>query len=155
MKRPTAVAVSVALLLIFGLVPIAPAAAPPASTLDSGSAIVQLSGAPLATSDKTRPAKARKIDFANATVKAERAALKAVRDDFRRWLKANAPKARITSEMDIAVHAVGVELNGTSLATLRAAPMVRACRAAGHLHGRRPRRPRPRAWSTPTRRGPP
>jgi minor extracellular serine protease Vpr len=125
MKRRTAVAVSVALLLIFGLVPIVPAAAPAAATVDSGSAIVELSGAPLATSPRTRPDRARKIDFANATVKAERAALKAVRDDFRRWLKANAPKARITSEMDIAVHAVGVELNGTTLATLRTAPMVR------------------------------
>ena len=125
MKRRTAVAVSVALLLIFGMVPIVPAAAPATATIDSGSAIVELSGAPLATSPRTRPTKARKIDFANATVKAERAALKAVRDDFRRWLKANAPKARITSEMDIAVHAVGVELNGTTLATLRTAPMVR------------------------------
>jgi minor extracellular serine protease Vpr len=125
MKRRTAVAVSVAMLLIFGLVPFVPAAAPAASTIDSGSAIVQLSGAPLATSPKTRPAKAHKIDFANAAVKAERVALKAVRDDFRRWLKANAPNARITSEMDIAVHAVGVALNGTTLATLRTAPMVR------------------------------
>ena len=131
MKRRAAVAVSVALLLIFGLVPIVPAAAPAASTIDSGSAIVQLSGAPLATSPKTRPAKANKIDFANATVKAERAALKAVRDDFRRWLKANAPKARITSEMDIAVNAVGVELNGTTLATLRTAPMVRYAELQG------------------------
>ena len=131
MKRRTAVAVSVALLLIFGLVPIVPAAAPAASDIDSGSAIVQLSGAPLATSPKTRPAKAHKIDFANAAVKAERVALKAVRDDFRRWLKANAPKARITSEMDIAVHAVGVELNGTTLATLRTAPMVRYAELQG------------------------
>jgi len=131
MKRRTAVAVSVALLLIFGLVPFVPAAAPAASTIDSGSAIVQLSGAPLATSPKTRPAKAHKIDFANAAVKAERVALKAVREDFRRWLKANAPKARITSEMDIAVHAVGVELNGTTLATLRTAPMVRYAELQG------------------------
>jgi minor extracellular serine protease Vpr len=131
MKRRTAVAVSVALLLIFALVPIVPAAAPAASDIDSGSAIVQLSGAPLATSPKTRPAKAHKIDFANAAVKAERVALKAVRDDFRRWLKANAPKARITSEMDIAVHAVGVALNGTTLATLRTAPMVRYAELQG------------------------
>ena len=64
-------------------------------------------------------------------MKAERTALKAVRDDFRRWLKANAPKAQITSEMDIAVHAVGVKLNGTTLATLRTAPMVRHAELQG------------------------
>jgi minor extracellular serine protease Vpr len=126
MTRRSAVAMVAAMLLIFALVPIAPAASPSptASTVDSGSAIVQLSGAPLATSPRTRPAKAKKIDFSSATVKAERAALKAVRNDFRRWLKVNAPKARVTREMDIAVHAVGVKLNGTKLATIRKAPMV-------------------------------
>ena len=131
MKRRTAVALSVALLLIFSLVPIVPAASPSASTIDSGSAIVQLSGAPLSTSAKTRPAKGSKINFASATVKAERAALKAVRNQFRQWLKVNAPKARITREMDIAVHAVGVKLNGTTLATLRKAPMVRYAELQG------------------------
>ncbi|HUP55174.1 MAG TPA: S8 family serine peptidase [Methylomirabilota bacterium] len=127
MTRRSAVAMLAAMLLVFALVPIAPAAAPSpnASSLDSGSAIVQLSGAPLSTSPRTRPAKAKKINFKSASVKAERAALKAVRNDFRRWLKVNAPKARVTSEMDIAVHAVGVKLNGTTLATIRKAPMVR------------------------------
>ena len=127
MSRRSAVAMSAAMLLIFALVPIAPAASPSptASTLDRGSVIVQLRGAPLSISPRTRPAKAKQIDFRSAAVRAERAALKAVRTDFRRWLKANAPKARITSEMDIAVHAVGVKLNGTKLATLRKAPMVR------------------------------
>ena len=131
MKRRTAVAVSVALLLIFGLVPIVPAAAPAAAT--------STADRPSSSSAEPRSRRHRrlgqpkpsKIDFANAAVKAERAALKAVRDDFRRWLKANAPKARITSEMDIAVHAVGVELNGTTLATLRTAPMVRYAELQG------------------------
>ena len=133
MTRRSAVAMVAAMLLIFALVPIAPAASPSptASTLDSGSAIVQLSGAPLSTSPRTRPAKATKINFKSAAVKAERVALKAVRNDFRRWLKVNAPKARITSEMDIAVHAVGVKLNGTKLATIRKAPMVRFAELQG------------------------
>ena len=64
-------------------------------------------------------------------MKAERARLKAVRNEFRQWLKVNAPKARITSEMDIAVHAVGVKLNGTKLATIRKAPMVRHAELQG------------------------
>jgi minor extracellular serine protease Vpr len=134
MTHRRAVAMLAALLLVFTLVPIAPAASPAASTLDTGSAIVQLSGAPLATSTRTRPANAKKINFKSAKVKAERAALKAVRNDFRRWLRANAPKARITSEMDIAVHAVGIKLNGTKLATIRKAPMVRHAELQGIFH---------------------
>ena len=132
MNRRTTVAVTVAMLLLFGLVPIAPAAAPAANaTIDSTSAIVQLNGASLAVSPRTRPAKGNKINFASAKVKAERATLKAVRNDFRRWLKVNAPKARITKELDVAVHAVGVQLNGTKLATIRKAPMVRYAELQG------------------------
>ena len=73
-------------------------------------------------------------------MKAERAALKAMRDEFRRWLKANAPKAQITSEMDIGVHAVGVKLNGTSLAKIRTAPMVRYVELQGIFRYARSRR---------------
>jgi minor extracellular serine protease Vpr len=125
MTRRSAVAILAAMLLMFGLVPVVPAASPaPGARIDTTSAIVQLSGSPLSTSPRTRPAKAKKIDFSSQIVKAERAALAAVRNDFRTWLRANAPKARITSQMDIAVHAVGVQLNGTTLATIRKAPMV-------------------------------
>jgi len=131
MTRRSAVAFVAALLLILALVPIVPAATPSARTIDTGSAIVQLRGAPLSTSTRTRPAKGSKIDFSSPRVKAERAALKAVRTEFRLWLRANAPKARITSSMDIAVHAVGVKLNGTKLATIRKAPMVRYAELQG------------------------
>lgn len=64
-------------------------------------------------------------------MKSERALLAASRNEFRRWLKSNAPRAQITSELDVAVHAVGVKLNGTSLETIRQAPMVRHAELQG------------------------
>ena len=53
-----------------------------------------------------------------------RSQLSAGRSDFRKWLQANAPSATITSEYDIVFNGVAVELNGTSLTTIAAAPMV-------------------------------
>jgi subtilisin family serine protease len=91
---------------------------------DTSSALVQLNGAPLATYEKTRPAKGKKIDFSSNTVKSYRAQLSKLRNDFKQWLRANAPAAKATGEFDIALNAVAVELNGTSLDTLRRAPMV-------------------------------
>ena len=100
--------------------------AAPAPTVSTGSALVELAGDPLSVSARTRPAKGKKIDFNSASVKSERARLAATRNDFKQWLRANAPNARITNEFDIALHAVGVTLNGTSLETLRSAPLVRS-----------------------------
>ena len=92
------------------------------ATMDTGSAIVLLNGEPLSTYAKTKPAAGKKIDFKGATVRAYRAQLSALRNDFKRWLRSNAPQARVTGEFDIALNAVGVELNGESLATVRSAP---------------------------------
>jgi subtilisin family serine protease len=47
-----------------------------------------------------------------------------LRNQFRQWLRSNAPAARVTSEYDISLNAVAVKLNGTPLATIAAAPMV-------------------------------
>jgi subtilisin family serine protease len=85
---------------------------------------VQLKGDPLATSTKSKPARGQKIDFNNSQVRNYRAQLNQLRNQFKSWLRANAPAARVTGEFDIALNAVGVELNGTSLDTLRTAPMV-------------------------------
>jgi subtilisin family serine protease len=113
--------------------PVTVNAAPPADgpranavqRTDRTSAIVELKGAqPLTTNSSTRPAKGKKVDFSSAAVKNHRALLAAERNAFKQWLRQNAPAARVTSEYDIALHAVAVRLNGTSLATLRAAPMV-------------------------------
>jgi subtilisin family serine protease len=92
--------------------------------VDTSSAIVQLNGAPLATYEKTHPTQGKKIDFSSNTVKSYRAQLSALRNEFKQWLKANAPAAKVTGEFDIALNAVAVQLNGTSLDTLRAGPQV-------------------------------
>jgi minor extracellular serine protease Vpr len=93
-------------------------------SVDTGSAIVQLNGDPLATYVKTKPAQGKKIDFQSDTTKSYRAQLSAYRNDFKQWLKANAPDAKVTSEFDIALNAVAVKLNGTPLSKIAAAPSV-------------------------------
>ncbi|MFZ5871826.1 MAG: S8 family serine peptidase, partial [Actinomycetota bacterium] len=98
--------------------------APGRAGVDSGSAVVQLASAPLATAERTRPAPGKKIDFSSDAVRSERARLAAERNALKDWLRTNAPKAKVTGEFDVAVHAVSVQLNGTSLATLRSAPGV-------------------------------
>lgn len=108
------------------------AAAPPSNTddqtvrprMDSATALVQLRGDPLATSAGTKPARGKKIDFNSSTVKSYRAQLSALRNDFKAWLRANAPKAKVTGEYDISLNAVAVQLNGTPVAKLRTAPQV-------------------------------
>ena len=50
------------------------------------------------------------------------------RNDFRQWLRANAPRAKITSQYDISLNAVAVQLNGTPLEKIAAAPMVQQAR---------------------------
>jgi subtilisin family serine protease len=93
-------------------------------SVDTTSAIVQLNGDPLSTYVQTKPPKGKKIDFNSDTVKSYRAQLSALRNDFKQWLQANAPNAQITSQYDISLNAVAVQLNGTSLDTIAAAPMV-------------------------------
>jgi minor extracellular serine protease Vpr len=94
--------------------------------MDRSSAVVQLKGDPISTNPRTKPAHGRKIDFNSNTVRSYRAQLNAGRNEFKRWLRANAPRARVTSEYDISLNAVAVQLNGTSLATIAAAPMVQS-----------------------------
>ena len=92
--------------------------------MDRLSAIVQLKGDPLSTHSATKPRAGKKIDLNNSAVRSYRAQLSAGRNEFKRWLRANAPRARVTSEYDISLNAVAVELNGTPLETIAAAPMV-------------------------------
>src|SRR4030095_6915746 len=92
--------------------------------VDTSSAIVQLKGNPLSTYPATKPAPGRKIDFNSNAVGSYRAQLSAERNRFRQWLRANAPRARITSQYDISLNAVAVQLNGTPLQTIAAAAMV-------------------------------
>jgi minor extracellular serine protease Vpr len=105
-----------------------PAAAP---VVDTASAIVELNGDPLSTYVKTKPAPGKKIDFSSNTVKAYRAQLSALRNSFKQWLQANAPKATVTGQYDVSLNAVAVQLNGTPLSTIQSAPMVKTAQYEG------------------------
>jgi len=93
-------------------------------SVDTSSAVVVLIGDPLSTYSATKPAQGKKIDFNSNTVKSYRAQLSAERNDFKQWLQTYAPKANVTSEYDISLNAVAVELNGTTLDLIASAPMV-------------------------------
>ncbi len=93
-------------------------------TVDTEYALVQLNGEPVATSSKTKPAPGKKVDFDSSTVKSYRAQLSALRNDFKQWLRSNAPKAKVTGEFDISLNAIGVKLNGEALSKIATAPQV-------------------------------
>ncbi len=92
---------------------------------DTATAIVQLYGEPLSTFTQTRPLRGQKIDFNSPGVKSRRARLALIRNAFKTWLHDNARAAKVTGEYDLALNAVSVELNGTSLAAIQACPLVR------------------------------
>ena len=104
---------------------------PRAQTVDTATALVQLEGDPLATSARTKPPKGKKIDFSSSTVRSYRAQLNQLRNEFKQWLRQNAPAARVTGEFDITLNAVAVRLNGTRLGTNTAAPMVQRAEFQG------------------------
>jgi subtilisin family serine protease len=98
---------------------------------DTASALVQLNGDPLSTYTRTKPAPGKKIDFNSNTVKSYRARLSALRNDFKAWLRANVPQAKVTGEFDLALNAVAVKLNGATLAQIAAAPQVKRAEYQG------------------------
>jgi minor extracellular serine protease Vpr len=104
------------------------------SNVDTSLAVVQLKGDPISTYVKTRPAHGKKVDFNSNTVKSYRAQLSALRNDFKQWLQANAPKAKITGSWDLALNAVSVQLNGTSLTLLATATQVNRVEYEGVYH---------------------
>ena len=93
-------------------------------TVDSATALVVLKGEPLATAEKTKPATGKKVDFSSNTVRSYRAQLNQLRNDFKQWLRQNGSPAKVSSEFDVALNAVAVELNGATLDSLRSAPQV-------------------------------
>jgi subtilisin family serine protease len=101
------------------------------ATQDDGHALVQLKGEPLATYTRTRPPKGRKIDFASNTARSYRAQLANLRNDYKAWLRANVPQARVTGEFDISLNAVAVQLNGATLAQVSATSLVRLAQHQG------------------------
>jgi minor extracellular serine protease Vpr len=97
---------------------------PTGPRVDNTRALVQLYGDPLSTYVKTKPAQGKKIDFDNSTVKSYRAYLSGLRNDFKAWLHANAPTAKVTGEYDISLNAVAVQLNSETLAKIQSSPLV-------------------------------
>ena len=146
-RRARPVLVASAIAAAVGCLALAPAQAAPRedsqsarATQDSGYALVQLQGEPLASSAFTKPARGKKIDFNNSATKAYRAKLSALRNDYKAWLRANVPAASITGEFDLALNAVAVKLNGASLAQVAATSMVRTAEYQGlyYPHGTDP-----------------
>jgi minor extracellular serine protease Vpr len=104
------------------------------ATQDTSSALVQLNAEPLATYVKTKPPQGKKIDFSSNDVKSYRAQLSALRNDYKAWLRANVPQAKITGEFDISLNAVAVQLNGATLPQISATPMVKRAEYEGLYH---------------------
>jgi subtilisin family serine protease len=92
--------------------------------VDHTSAIVRFSGDPVSTDPRTAPRNGHSLNLRSSAVRNVRADLAQQRNAFQRWLRANAPQAKVTGQYDIALNAVAVRLNGTSLDTLRSAPGV-------------------------------
>jgi len=130
--------VVVAAVAAFGLVTAGTSVATPnddatstQATQDTSSALVQLNGDPLSTYIRTKPPQGKKIDFYSNTTKSYRAQLSALRNDYKQWLKANVPQAKVTGEFDISLNAVAVQLNGATLAQVAAGPQVKRAEYEG------------------------
>jgi len=140
LKRRTAIALSVAAAIAVLASGGAVAATSDATstkavqTQDTSRALVILNGDPLSTYVKTKPARGKKIDFTSNTTKSYRAQLSALRNDYKKWLQANYPKAKITGNFDISLNAVAVELNGAPLAGIGASPLVKQAQYEGVYH---------------------
>jgi len=104
---------------------------PVRATQDTDYALVQLSGEPLATYARSKPAKGKKIDFSSTTVRAYRAQLSKLRNDYKAWLRATVPGASVTGEFDISLNAVAVKLGGATLAQVSATAMVTSAQYQG------------------------
>lgn len=104
------------------------------ATVDKTTVIAMLKGDPLSTYAKTKPPQGKKIDFNNATVKSYRAQLSALRNDFKQWLQANAPKAQVTGQFDISLNAISIKLNGTPKSVIESAPQVTRVDYEGVYH---------------------
>ena len=103
------------------------------SGVDSSSALIQLVGDPLSTSPDVDHGNGR-VKLDGQKTKSVKAALAAQRNALKSWLRANAPKAKVTGEYDFALNAIAVRLNGTSVATLRQAPGVASVQLQGLFH---------------------
>ena len=138
MRRSRA-ASAVALLLALTIVGPAPLPAPARTdspkvraTVDKSVALVQLKGEPVTTYAKTKPTNGKKVDFNSTVTKSYRAQLSALRNDFKKWLQANAPKAQITGQLGhLPQRRVGQAQRHDARPSSRTAPQVRAVEYQG------------------------
>ncbi|HEX7949942.1 MAG TPA: S8 family serine peptidase [Candidatus Limnocylindrales bacterium] len=105
-------------------------AAASSSVFDKSSAIVTLKALPLSTYDgklqgyeKLRPSNAR-LNPNSAAAKKYLGYLKQQHSDFQKWLQANVPSAKVTSEYFVTLNAVAVRLNGAAIGKLANSPYV-------------------------------
>ena len=104
------------------------------ANVDSSSALVVLTGDPVATAKNLNRGNGNRVNLNGAATKSYRTKLSAQRNAFRKWLQINAPAAQITGQFDIALNAVAVNLNGTSLDTLRRSTQVVSAEFQGLYH---------------------
>lgn len=100
-------------------------------TTDTRTALVQLVGDPLSVASSVDRGKGNRVNLNGNKTRAYRTKLSTQRNAFRDWLKVNAPKVSLGKSYDLAVHAVVVTLNGTSLATIAKSPLVRSVQYMG------------------------
>jgi subtilisin family serine protease len=93
--------------------------------MNRSQALVVLKADPLAVAVTAR-SKNGKVDLGSQQARAQRKEIAAQRDAFKSWLRTNAPDARVIGTHELALNAVSLRLNGTTLAKLRQAPQVKA-----------------------------
>lgn len=96
----------------------------PAGGTVSGSVLVRLKGAPLATARGVARTPSGRVILGASRTRTAKARLADNRQTFERWLDRNAPRATVTSRYDYALNAVAVRLGGVRAAKLRQAPGV-------------------------------
>lgn len=126
--------------LVLGLLVLAPAAASSRNPntdersrafVAPGYAIVELTGAPLATYEggrpgykRTQPKPGDDLNLGSRAAKSYRRFLASQRNDFKRWLNKKHPGAKVVDELGIVANAVVVKLNGVRKGALKAGPHV-------------------------------
>lgn len=100
-------------------------------SIASGYAIVELTGAPLATYEggrssykRTQPNSGDDLSLGSSAAKSYKLFLASQRDDFKKWLNNEYPAAKVVDELGIVANAVVVKLNGPRKGALKAGPHV-------------------------------
>jgi subtilisin family serine protease len=110
------------------------ASSAPTANVDTGYAIVQLQGSPVATNPSIGAGNGHRVNLNAPAVQSYRSQLAQERNAYRQWLNANYPKANVTGQFDIALNALGVQLNGTPLSALSAGPNAVSAQYQGVYH---------------------